>query len=201
MLKSRKYMVALGIAVAAFVATFYLAYAGAVQWSREQPATVKVIPAVALSDTAITLYTDSKFTQELTPGGVIVFRQLRFLPPLDKFLAPSEVKAIIYGRNNSEIPLNLVPIWSQPILDPVTLAPLGYYYVSPVSGPWCCGPVQVQPGESRAFFTITIQNIQPGLAGKEFSVILGATGEIVDGMGSLSVELEQVMKDAAAQSK
>ncbi|MBI2170485.1 MAG: hypothetical protein HYU30_00465 [Chloroflexi bacterium] len=195
MLKSRKYVVALGIAVAAFVATFYLAYAGAVQWSREQPATVKVIPAVALSDTAITLYTDSKFTQELTPGGLIVFRQLRFLPPLDKFLAPTQVRATIWGKNNSEIPLSLVGFCCQEIRDPDTNAFLGYYGVGTSS--W----EPVQPGQTRAFWFIDIQNIQPGLAGKEFSVILGATGEIVDGSSSLSLELEQVLKDAAAQSK
>ena len=57
-LKRKRGLLAVGLAVAAFLATFYVAYAAIVQWSREQPATLTTIVAVPLASSTMSLFQD-----------------------------------------------------------------------------------------------------------------------------------------------
>ena len=188
-LKSKRYLTAVVLALSVFVASFYLAYAGVVQWSREQPSTVIIVDAVSLTSTAVTLFQDEELTDELTADEILVFQQLRFQPPLDEWYS-NYAAAILYPRNDSDIPLDLFGVR---IVDPDTGEPL-----EGMSGT-SCGPCLIEPGEA-GYLRLSVHG--PSLFGIDFSVIIGMVGETTDaggGVDTLSPQLQHILEAVAKQ--
>ena len=82
-LKSKQYLLLAIIGVSAFLATFYVVYAGMipVQWSREQPSAAVVGATVEVLDpSSMKLYQDEGLSDELTAGETLEFPVPQFQP-------------------------------------------------------------------------------------------------------------------------
>ena len=98
-LKPKWRLLAIALGVSAFAATFYVAYAGIVQWSREQPAALVTIAAVPLASSTMSLFQDEALTDALTENEVLQFVEIKLEPPLTGFGGSSETKTL-FLRND-----------------------------------------------------------------------------------------------------
>ena len=166
-LRSKKYILALVFALAAFGATFAAVMAGVipVQWSREQPVIIKGVTLQVLADNSMRIFEDEAQLKEITSGDTLFFEAFQAQPPLDKvFGGRAEKKLFI--RNDSDIPLNLLEGGFK-----IEIAPgedVGYEVKAE-----CCNPIN--PGHVR-LFQINL-GVGPGQFNREFPIVIGALGE------------------------
>ncbi len=187
---------AVGLAVSAFLATFYVAYAGIVQWSREQPATLTTIAAVPLASSTMSLFQDEALTDPLTEDEALQFLLVQLVPPLPAGVGFDRIT--LFLRNDSpDTPLSLFRNFER-IFDPVTDEFLAAYQVFGE----CCPEAPIPPGGSQRIF-IDVFDVQPAAAGAQFTVVIGALGETANGgaaVSTISPQLQAVL-DSAAQEK
>ena len=117
-LKSKRYLLAVVLAMGAFGAAFYIVFAQMtpVQWSREQPATAVGVAAQILPPDSMTLFKDEALTDELTAADILQFPVILLQPPLNlqgaRFEDSTTVR--VWLRNDSTVPL--IPVeFSQPV--------------------------------------------------------------------------------------
>ena len=196
-LKRKRGLLAVGLAVSAFLATFYVAYAGIVQWSREQPASLTTIAAVPLPTSTMSLFRDAALTDPLTENEVLDFVAVALQPPLSG-IARSETRATLFLRNDSaDTPLSVLRICCPSIIDPATGKFVAAYHVFTE----CCPEDPIPPGGSQAIF-IDVFDIQQGATGVQFTVVIGAVGETTAngaGAATISPQLQAVLDSAAEQ--
>ena len=195
-LKRKRGLLAVGLAVSAFLATFYVAYAGIVQWSREQPATITTIAAVPLASSTMSLFQDAALTDPLTENEVLEFVAIALQPPLTGF---GFERITLFLRNDStDIPLSVIQICCPGIFDPATGARVASLNVFGE----CCPQEPILPGQSQRIF-VDVFGVQLGFTGVQFTVVIGAVGETTAagaGLVTISPQLQAVL-DSAAQEK
>ena len=108
-LKSKRYLLAMVFALAAFGATFAAVLAGVipVQWSREQPVFLESVTLQTLPDTDMKIFEDKEQQKEIKSGDTLVFKAFQPQPPLDKVFGGGAGRNL-FIRNDSAIPLNLL---------------------------------------------------------------------------------------------
>ena len=193
-LKRKRGLLAVGLAVAAFLATFYVAYAAIVQWSREQPATLTTIVAVPLASSTMSLFQDEALTDPLTENEVLQFVLAQLAPPLPTGSAFDRIT--LFLRNDSDTPLSFLRICCPPILDPTTGEFVAAYQV------WSFSKAPIPPGGSQEIF-IDVFDARQTVAGAQFTVVIGAVGETTangQGVSTISPQLQAVL-DSAAQEE
>ncbi len=167
-LRSKRYILALVFALAAFGAAFAAVMAGVVpvQWSREQPVLVKGVTLQVLGDDSMRIFEDEALTKEITSGDTLVFEALLAQPPLDKIFGGGAGREL-FIRNDSNIPLNLL---TGPF--EIEIAPgekVGYK----VELAECCNPIN--PDQVRLFHIGL--GVSPAQLDREFPIVIGALGE------------------------
>ena len=197
-LKPKWRLLAVGLAVSAFLATFYVAYAGIVQWSREQPATLSTIAVVPLASTTMSLFQDAALTVPLTENDVLQFAVVEFAPPLSG-VAFSEDTITLFLRNDSpDIPLTPLRVCCPGIFDPVTGEFVASWGVFGEFFP----PEPILPGQSQRIF-VEVFNPRKAVVGVDFTMVIGAVGETTNagaGVSTISPQLQAVL-DSTAQEK
>ena len=197
-LKRKRGLLAVGLAVAAFLATFYVAYAGIVQWSTEQPATLTTIAVVPLASSTMSLFQDQALTDPLTENEVLQFAVVKFEPPLSGVAFSSDTKTLFLRNDSPDIPLSVLSICCPSIRDPDTGDFVAAYQVFGE----CCDETPIPPGGSQRIF-IRVFSAQQAVAGAQFTVVIGAVGETTNGGAgatTISPQLQAVL-DSAAQEK
>ena len=194
-LKRKKGLLAIGLAVAAFLATFYVAYAGIVQWSTEQPGTLTAIVAVPLPTSTMSLFKDEALTIPLTGNDVLEFAEIAFVPPLTGFGGSSDTKTFFLRNNSTDTPLSVLNVCCPSIFDPDT----GEFVTSWHVFGECCPVQPIPPGQSQRIF-IHLHSLQRAVVGAQFTVVIGAVGETTAagaGVATISPQLQAVLDSAA----
>ena len=197
-LKPKWRLLAIVLALSAFLATFYVAYAGIVQWSREQPATLTTIVAVPLASSTMSLFRDEALSVPLTENDVLEFVEIAFEPPLAGFGGSSDTKTFFLRNDSSDISLSVLNVCCPGIFDPAT----GEFVTSWHVFGECCPEAPIPPGESQRIF-IHLHSLQRAVAEAQFTVVIGAVGETTangQGVSTISPQLQAVL-DSAAQEE
>ena len=173
-LKSKQYLLLAIIGVSAFLATFYVVYAGMipVQWSREQPAAAVVGATVEVLDpSSMKLYQDEGLSDELTAGETLEFPVPQFQPPLDQLPQVRKANVPLWLKNESNIPLApIAGFCCIDVFDSQTGERVGAYGITDEG---CCG--EIPPGEARK---LRIELHPDGeVIGRQFTIVIGALGE------------------------
>jgi len=187
-IKSKWYILSLVLGVSAFLAAFGVAYAGFVQWSREQPSKATSQAATVLAPESMKLFQDAGLTDELTADEVLEFPAVvRLQPPLQR---STSAWVELWLRNDSDIPMNLLSI---SVRDPQQGLDGWTWSVE------CCNPIQ--PGQARQI-GIGIY-LRQDVVEVEFSTVIGAVGEVTEegqAVTTISPQLQAIL-DAAKQQK
>jgi len=197
-LKPKWRLLAIVLAVAAFLATFYVAYAGIVQWSREQPATLTTIAVVPLASSTMSLFKDQALTDPLTENEVLQFAVVKFEAPLAGVAFSSDTKTLFLRNDSPDIPLSVLSVCCPSILDPVTGEFVAAWHVFGE----CCPEAPIPPGGSQRIF-FRVFSARQAVAGAQFTMVMGAVGETTAagaGVTTVSPQLQAVL-DSAAQEK
>ena len=141
-LKPKWRLLAIVLGVSAFAATFYVAYAGIVQWSREQPAAFTAVLSASLPTSTMSLFQDAALTDPLTENEVLDFVATALLPPLTGFGGSSETKTLFLRNDSADIPLSVLDVCCFGIFDPDTDEFVSSYQVFGE----CC-PMIFRPGQ------------------------------------------------------
>lgn len=187
-LKGKRYLLAIMLGVAAFLATFFVVYAGFVQWSREQPTQVLGVSVQVLDPGAMKLYTDLQLTNELTSTDVLEFSVPQLQAPLDQFSTSLRPERELWIKNDSTVPLSVFEFCCKNIISS-TGSFLGRYDVFLD----CCNPVQ--PAQSKRLRVI-LRDTNSGIFSDQFSIVIGALGESGDGMAS-PLSVQEILENVA----